>query len=805
MFGLFILQVSLFSIFPLYFTALKGPQRKVAFYIYLALVLLIGGFFGNVYSIPITPEMNVSGGNLCYGAFMMSSVLFVLVERDVFILRHVLKLLIFVDLFNVLFSSLAATTLQSDGVINPHNTSSALFELSTPFIILGGVLIILELLTLLFCFEKLKKLNLPALLTGVLYIALFVLVLCLDGILFPLIAFGFSPEIIAIVLGGLNGKLLAASSFALPLLLFIAIKHQSFVNYLEAEDVRWRLLFTTSNQLMKELSAKDYGLEQAATVFENASEGLAIVNAQGLLLQANDTFCEMLKLNKALLNQQTYMINTLFQHNGLQLHHAQILSAHWRGEVTFGERYRHQGLLAVNRVKSEQQQAQSYVFSLVNIDEQKSVQRRLNHLARHDQLTQLPNRRVLDEQLAALDKTATTLLVIDLDHFKDVNDSFGHAAGDEVLQAVSTRLLIIQNAHSEHIGILSRTGGDEFALLIKSYDVDLSKQLIHEIQQQLKKVILISGNNEIYISATIGASLQKVGEQRNLLQEADAALYEAKRTQRGSYGFYEDRLTQESQRKLSLSAKLKLALENQDLLVYYQPQYCAKNGQVRGVEALARWHDEDLGWVSPGEFIPVAEATGIIDRLGDYVLEKACNDAASWLKQGLPPITMSVNVSAHQLRFGQFIQRLSECLNRSQLPQHLLELELTESVFIERENEAIPLLKQIKQLGVNLAIDDFGTGYSSLSYLSKIPWDTLKIDRSFISQIPDDQEQCQLTATIIKMAHNLNLNVVVEGVETQAQLDFVSQRGSQIIQGFYYSPAIEKDQLEALLAAQSSA
>ncbi len=803
MLGLFILQVSLFSIFPLYFTTVKGPQRKVYFYIYLALVLLIGGFFGNVYSIPITPEINVSGGNLCYGAFMMSSVLFVLVERDVFILRHVLKLVIFVDLFNVLFSSLASTTLQSDGVINPHNTPSALFELSTPLIILGGVLIILELLSLLYCFERLKKLNLPLILTGALYIVLFVLVLCLDGILFPVIAFGFSPEIIAIVLGGLDGKLLSASSFALPLLLFISLKHQSFVNYLEAEDVRWRLLFTTSDQLMKELSAKDYGLEQAATVFENASEGLAIVNGQGILLQANDTFCEMLKLNKAQLNQQVYVIDALFQHNGLQLHYAHILSSNWRGEVTFGERYRHQGLLAVNQVKSEQQ-AQSYVFSLVNIDEQKSIQRRLNHLARHDQLTQLPNRRVLDEQLGALESSAATLLVIDLDHFKDVNDSYGHSAGDEVLQTVSNRLLSIQNLYSEHIGILSRTGGDEFALLLKVYDLRLSKQLIQEIQQQLKKVILIKSNNEIYISATIGTSFQSCDEQRDLLQEADAALYEAKRTQRGSYGFYEDRLTQESQRKLILSNKLKLAIENQSLLVYYQPQYSTNEQQLCGVEALVRWHDADLGWVSPAEFIPVAEATGVIERLGDYVLEKACHDGAYWLSQNLPAIKISVNVSAYQLRFGQFINGLNDCLNRSQFPKHLLELELTESVFIERENETIPLLKQIKQLGVGLAIDDFGTGYSSLSYLSKIPWDTLKIDRGFISQIPDNQEQCQLTTTIIEMAQNLNLKVVVEGVETQAQLDFVSERGGQFIQGFYYSPAIEKDQLEALLRAQNS-
>lgn len=800
MFGLFILQVALFSVFPLSFSALTDPLRKVSYYIYLALVLLIGGFFGNVYSLPITHEINVSGGNLCYGAFMMTAVLFVLVERDLFILRHVVKLVIFVDLFNVLFSSLVTESLQSEGIINPHNTSFALFDVSTPFIILGGVLIIFELLILLIIFEKLKKLNLPPLVTAVLYILLFISVLCFDGIAFPLIAFGFSPEIVAIVFGGLDGKILTASSYSIPLLLFALVKRRSFISYLEAENFRWELLFKTSSQLVQEMTEKEYGLEQAATVFKNSNEGLAFVDDEGRILQANNSFCHMLKLNNGNINSNTTVINHLFRHNGQLLNNNQVLTDQWRGEVTFGKEFQHQGLLSVTKVVSESHTKATYVFSLVNIDEQKNVQEKLNYLAQHDQLTQLPNRRVLDERLLSIKGETAALLVIDLDHFKDINDSYGHAAGDCVLKEVAKRLLLVQNQYISYVGSLCRTGGDEFALLLNVYDIELTKNIITDIHNTLKQVIVLQDNKtEVYISATIGASFQSSGESRDLLQEADAGLYEAKRTQRGTYGIYEERLTIESHRKLTLSSRLKATLENRELQVYYQPQLDPKTETIIGVEALARWNDNELGWVSPAEFIPVAEETGLIEKLGDYVLEQACLSGVEWMNNEFSSLKISVNVSAYQLRLGQFITTLTRILENTKFPSHLLELELTESAYIEREKEVLPLLKQIKNKGIRLAIDDFGTGYSSLSYLSKMPWDTLKIDRSFVKEIPDNKEQCQLTATIIQMAHDMNLNIVVEGVETKGQLDFVKERGCQLIQGYYYSPPISKEQISELL------
>jgi PAS domain-containing protein len=438
MIALFILQVAVFSIFPLYFITLDGPLRKVSFYIYLALVLLVGGFFGNVYSLPIAEGINISGGNVCYGAFMMTAVLFVLIERDFFILRHLVRLVILVDTFNVMFSSLVAKSLTTENVVNPHDTAVALFDVSTPFIILGGVLIILELLFLLFSFELIKKLNLSTMVTAPLYIILFIAVLCSDGILFPFIAFGFSSEIITIVFGGIYGKVLMASAFSVPLVIFITFRYSAFVSFLEDNSFRWTLLFLTSNELVKEMSEKDYELKQANTVFKNSSEGLAIISDSGNLIRANNAFQDMLKLSSADMDTYNVNVRSLFQHNGWPLNLERVLLAKWRGEVMFGKKNKHQGLLSVTPVGSdiedskdttpkkrttknrdyEKDSIKTYVFSLVNIDEQKNVQQRLNYLARHDQLTKLPNRRVLDELLVGMEAKPATLLVIDLDHFK---------------------------------------------------------------------------------------------------------------------------------------------------------------------------------------------------------------------------------------------------------------------------------------------------------------------------------------------------------------------------------------------------
>ena len=293
---LLISQLVAFSLFPLYFTTLSGPLRRVHFYVYISLVLLIGGFMGNVYSLPITDSIVISGGNLCYGAFMMTSVMFVWIEKDAFILRHLVRLVVLVDIFNITFSFLTHSILETSGIINSQGVPPGLFEISTPLIALGGFLIVAELLLLLFIFEFTKKRKPPLAVTASIYILSFVLVLVLDGIAFPFIAFGISAEIAAIVLGGLGGKVLMAVAYSVPLTLFVVWQRKAFAEFLAVDTVRWRLLASSSAQLIKEMAGKDQDVRRGDIVFRNSTEGLAIVDHAGNVLKANNAFQAMLEV-----------------------------------------------------------------------------------------------------------------------------------------------------------------------------------------------------------------------------------------------------------------------------------------------------------------------------------------------------------------------------------------------------------------------------------------------------------------------------------------------------------------------------
>lgn len=804
MFALLILQIVAFSLFPLYFTTLSGPIRQAHFYIYISLILLIGGFMGNVYSLTIAKGIVVSGGNLCYGAFMMTSVMFVWVEKDSFILRHLVRLVILVDIFNIVFSFLTQSTLKTSGVINPHGVPAALFEVSTFLIALGGVLIISELLILLFIFELTKKRK-PALpVTAAIYILSFMLVLVLDGIVFPFIAFGISSEIAAIVFGGLAGKILIAIAFGMPLALFVLWRRQAFVDYLEADTVRWRLLASSSADLIKEMARKDQDVQRGDVVFKNSTEGLAVVSHSGAVLKANAAFQAMLGISGGGADRYPANLKGAFWSDGQRLLLPQSPKEGWRREVMFGQNGTRPGILSITAA-GEDAEGETYVYSLIDITEQKNAQERLAHLASHDQLTGLASRRVLDQRLAGLRDASYALIIIDLDHFKDVNDSYGHGAGDRVLQVVASRLDAIREQNLKPDDILCRIGGDEFALLVCSDDGSFIKSILEKIQTTLSQTVRIDDSLEVFSSATLGVSYRPRDGEHDALLEADAALYEAKRNRRGSVGIYEDRLTAESQKKIKLGLKLRNALANNLLEVHYQPQFDAVSHKLRGVEALARWTDPELGVVSPCDFIPVAEGTSLIETLGEYVLEKACRDGQEWLESGYVPISVSVNVSASQVRFGSFISMLQKTLEKTGFPARNLQIEITESSYIERENEVTPLLKELKEIGVSIAIDDFGTGYSSFSYLREMPWDCIKIDRSFITGIPKDIQQCGLVSTIIGLAKVMSFEVVAEGVETREQLDFLAALGCDFIQGYYFSKAVPKEKLEALLPRSSNA
>lgn len=794
--ALLTLQIIALSLFPLYFTALAAPARQVHFYIYIALILLIGGFMGNVYSVPIAEGIAISGGNLCYGAFMMTCVMFVWVERDAFILRNLVKLVILVDVFNVVFSFLTHSILGTDGVINPHGVPPGMFEVSTPLIMLGGILIIVELLFLLLVFEIAKKRVVSILTTAAIYILSFILVLVLDGILFSFIAFGINYEIVAVVFGGLAGKILMASAFSVPLALFMLWRRQIFVDYLKSDTVRWHLLTSSSADLIKEMTRKDQDVRRGDIVFQNSTEGLAIVDGLGTVLKANAAFQKMLDINTP---SGASLSNAFWQANR-PLALPQSPKEGWRREIRFGPNRVLPGILSITPAGEDEEGRTTHVYSLTDITEQKDAQAKLEHLALHDQLTELPNRRVLDRRLSEAQGTAYALIIVDLDHFKDVNDSYGHSTGDEVLRAIGNRLEAVRTEFLGERDVTCRIGGDEFAVLVHSGDRNFVGRVLDRIQKAIGQTIRLDDGLEVFSSATIGVSCQHPTREGDALMEADAALYGAKRKRRGTIGIYEEGLTAESQKRMLLALKLKNALASNALDVHYQPQFDTKTHQLRAVEALVRWTDPELGVVSPSDFIPVAEATGLIEALGEFVLDRACRDGQEWRQKGYAPLIVSVNISANQLRVRRFVSFLPRVLGRTGFPAEWLELEITESSYIEREEEVTPFLRELKDMGVSIAIDDFGTGYSSLSYLRDMPCDCVKIDQSFIMDIAGDVKQRNLTSAIIKLAKSMSFKVVAEGVETIEQLDFLTAQGCDLIQGHYFAPALPKRRLEAMLA-----
>jgi len=801
---LLLFQSIAFSLFPLYFTILPGSVRRVHFYVYISLVLLIGGFMGNVYALPVADGAVISGGNLCYGAFMMASVMFVWVERDAFILRRLVRLVVLVDIFKVVLSFLTQTILETSGVINPHGVPSKLFEISTPLIVLGGVLIITELLILLLIFELTKKIKASLSVTAIIYILSFILVLILDGIVFPFIAFGINANIASVVIGGLAGKAMMAAAFSLPLALFVIWRRGAFVEYIQSDTVRLRLLASTSADLIKEMDRKDQDVRRGDIVFQNSTEGLAIVDHSGLILKANAAFQRMLEIPEELASTAGASVKGAFWQGDTAIGCPPLDADGWREEVMFGRDRRRPGILSIIPAEEITSGGGSFVYSLADITEQKAAQEGLEYLASHDQLTGLPNRRFLGQRLLGICGTGYALIVVGLDHFKDVNDSYGHGVGDRVLKVVASRLDAVRNNLGPH-DLVCRTGGDEFALLIQSEDSKFIESTLQQVQLVLSQTIHVDDSLDLFSSVTIGVSYQPRPGARDALLEADAALHEAKRIGRGSIGVYEDRLTAESQKKMKLGLKLKNALACNQLEVYYQPQFDAMTHKMEGVEALVRWTDPELGVVPPGDFIPVAEETGLIETLGEYVLEKACSDGQEWIQSGYAPLTVSVNISASQLRAGRLVSVLPKTLAETGFPASRLEIEITESSYIEREQEVIPFLKEMKGLGVSIAIDDFGTGYSSLSYLREMPLDCIKIDRSFIVNIPHDDKQCGLVSAIIKLAKVMSFKVVAEGVESKEQLDFLAAGGCDLIQGYYFARPLPKTELVSLLSRVAAA
>ena len=421
----------------------------------------------------------------------------------------------------------------------------------------------------------------------------------------------------------------------------------------------------------------------------------------------------------------------------------------------------------------------------------KRVEDMLQHQASHDRLTGLPNRLLFDERLSlALARThrygeMLSVMFLDLDGFKTVNDTLGHAAGDQLLKHVAQRL----TACLRHEDILARWGGDEFTLLLSPISgAEETARIATQILDALKMPLEIDGQ-ELHIKASLGIALAPYdGEDaETLLKNADAAMYRAKQQGRNNYQLYTSAIGSKAQERLVLENNLYRSLERQEFQLHYQPQVDLQTGEIVGMEALIRWQSRDSGFISPSVFIPIAEEMGLISSIGEWVLWTACAQNRDWQSLGLPPIRIGVNLSALQFQQKNLVQVIAQVLESTQLEPCYLELEITESIAMQNIASTIAVLRTLRDMGIQIAIDDFGTGYSSLSSLKHFPLDKLKVDQSFIHDLVTDSSDAAIIKALVALGHGLNLEVIAEGVETEEQLSFLRSVQCDAMQGYLLS------------------
>ncbi len=556
----------------------------------------------------------------------------------------------------------------------------------------------------------------------------------------------------------------------------------------------------------KDLTDFKYALDHAAIV--------AVTDEKGIIQYANDGFCKTSKFSREELIGGDHRLVSSGKHSkGFIRNMWKTLE---KGEVWRGDYY--------NKAKdgsfywvdttivpflNDKGKPYQYLAIRSNITTQKAAEEKIRLLAHYDELTHLPNRAFFNDRLDQAIKQRTwgkkpfAVMFLDLDRFKLINDTLGHSAGDQLLQEVAKRLTGCLRPEDT----VARMGGDEFTILLpiiaKGEDAVLVAQ---KVVAALKKPIKVA-QQELLVSVSIGISLYpEHGEDaETLLKNADAAMYRAKENGRGRYNFFASVINADGNSKIDMTAALSYAIEREELLLIYQPLIDLKQGNIIGMEALIRWNRGGSQLVSPAKFIPLAEETGLILPIGDWVLKTATSQLKSWQNAGFRGLCLSVNVAAPQFQESDFVEGLEQIIKEASLDAKTLKLEMTESLLMKNQETVIARLKAIKKLDVLLSIDDFGTGYSSLSYLKRFPVDTLKIDQSFVKNIPEDPDDAAIAEMIITLAAQLRLEVVAEGIETKAQLDFLQSRGCQVGQGYLFSRPIPAEEMTALLISEANA
>ncbi|WP_413282870.1 EAL domain-containing protein [Vibrio sp. MA40-2] len=585
------------------------------------------------------------------------------------------------------------------------------------------------------------------------------------------------------------------------------VEKRSFVSLNEDKQVEsiWAIVSDISQR--KKYEEK---LRLLASVFENTIEGIIITDFNGVIQEVNPGFSTITGYSSdEVIGKKPSILRS--EHHGpdfyAEMWRTISEKGHWSGEIwnrrkggeTFPER------LSISAVSDYKGNVSHYISVFYDISDIKHGEKQLQHQAYHDALTGLPNRllfldRLTNALLRARRKNGQVgVLFLDMDNFKTINDSLGHNVGDRLLKEVA-RILVELLREEDTV---SRFGGDEFVVLASATESEWNVcEIANRISAAFTQPISID-SQEFYVSFSIGISLfpNDGVDAESLIKNADLAMYQAKTLGKNCYHLYTESMNVAVSRRLELQNNLRRALDKEEFEVFYQPKVDITNGSIVGCEALIRWRREGE-IISPAEFIPLAEETGLIVPIGEWVLRKACTDAQCWQQSGYP-LTVAVNLSPRQFHQKDLVPMVLSVLQDTGLSPLLLELEITEGIVMDDVNEAIDTLNQLRTKGIHFAIDDFGTGYSSLQYLRQLPLDTLKIDRAFIKDLPENKEDAAIAIATISMAHALRLNVVAEGVESQAQLEFLKLNACEQYQGYLFSKPLEKSEFFQLLSRSS--
>ncbi len=572
--------------------------------------------------------------------------------------------------------------------------------------------------------------------------------------------------------------------------------------------------FARAHALQQPLKENRERLRQAAAVFDCTREGVLVTDTQGLIVHVNRAFMEITGYQRHDVMGQRPSLFKSGRHSAhfyQQMFQALESTGEWSGEIwnrrKSGEVYPQWQTIRV--IHDDQGKVSHYVAVFSDISAMKNSEHELAHLAHHDPLTDLPNRLLFTDRAeqalasAQVHKRGCALLLMDLDHFKIINDSLGHNVGDQLLKLVAERLSGLFGP-----GVtLARLGGDEFAVLAESCpQVVQAAALAQRMLNAMKEPFIFDGN-QLFISASIGISLfpSDALSAEQLLRNADSALFKAKSAGREGYALYTEELTAHAQHRVEIAGELRRALDQHELRVYYQPVHDLHDSRLVGVEALVRWQHPERGLVPPGEFIPIAERTGLIADIDAWVMDQACRQMCQWLADGAPLSFIAINVSSRLFARRELYEQVAQVLHTTGLDPAFLELEVTESAVMDDPEVALEQLHRLRELGLRLAIDDFGTGYSSLLRLKRLPVQKLKIDQGFVAGLPWDEDDAAIVRVVIALAKSMGMQVHAEGIEQVEQARFLLDQECDMGQGYWFGrpmPAQEIDWTRAPLIRQ---